>query len=400
MKGKSVLNLRPWPKIHQPLPRSPRESQQLLSALTTSFRRQLDAADTTQSTQSANEHMQTILNNPLFRVVPPGLKVTAAESRASLDQRMAKEPMAVFDELVAAGSINRENLGSCLASQLALIGSQSSDVKQEMQKSGAGSRIVNWFWASDATSRKLLFKSQRTSRAAVKFMAAEGLHREIAVFLRMLKDLNLGGKNGHIPDPKRRIFKLFLQDYMEADIRYGRGISGALTTLIHAAELTASMPEEVRIHMLRDNAIYLVGLIVSHGRSILLSSVSTAAFDRFCKAIDTIPSLALRSEALHLYHPSHPTAQPFLKYIREHPGLEAFSSSLPEQTQEPVLQVHLDALRLLLDQERYKDALQLVPRIQQMFSEDEGEAHQVHESRSDSRSQMDELMERLGVALV
>ncbi|CRG86087.1 hypothetical protein PISL3812_03090 [Talaromyces islandicus] len=396
MKGKPILNLRPWPKIHQPLPRSPRESQQLLSALTTSFRRQLDAADTNQSAQSANEHMQTILNNPLFRVVPPGLRATAAESRASLDQRIAKEPMAVFDELVAAGSINRENLGNCLFSQLALIGSQSSDVKQEMQKTGAGSRIVNWFWASDSASRKLLFRSQRTSRAAVKFMAAEGRHKEIAVFLKMLKELNLGGKNGHIPDPRRRIFKLFLQDYMEADVRYGRGISGSLTTLIHAAELTASMPDEVRTHMLRDSALYLVGLIVSHGRSSLLSSVSTADFDRFCNVLDTIPELALRSEALQLYHPSHPTAQPFLKYIRDHPELEAFSSSPPEQAQEPVLQVHLDALHFLLDQERYKDALRLVPRIEKMFSEDRGEVHKA----PDSRSQMDALMERLDVALV
>lgn len=405
MKGKSVLNLRPWPKIHQPLSRSPRESQQLLSALTTSFRRQLDAADTNQPAQSANEHMQTVLNNPLFRVVPPGLTYPqpAAASRATLDERIAKEPMAVFDELAAAGSVDGDNLGKCLNSQLALIGSQSSDIKQEMQKTGAGSRIVNWFWASDPGSRKHLFRSQRTSRAALKFIAAKGLHNEIAVFLRMLKELNLGGNNAHIPEyPGRRMFKFFLQDYMEADVRYGRGISGAFTTFIHATELTASIPDGVRSHMLRGGAIYLVRSIVSHGRSSLLESVPTAAFDRFCEILDALPALALRSEALQLYHPSHPTAQPFLKYIRDHPEEEAFSFSPLEQAQESVLQAHLDAMRLLLDQERYKDALQLVPRMQQMFSEDGVEAHKAHKAHKshDSRSQMDELMERLDVALI
>jgi hypothetical protein len=355
--------------------------------------------------------MQTVLNNPLFRVVPPGLTYPqpAAASRASLGERIAKEPMAVFDELVAAGSINRENLGNCLNSQLALIGSQSSDIKQEMQKTGAGSRIVNWFWASDPASRKHLFRSQRTSRAALKFMTAEGLHNEIAVFLRMLKELNLGGNNGYIPEyPGRRMFKFFLQDYMEADVRYGRGISSAFAALIHAAELTASMPDGVRAHMLRGGAIYLLRSIVSHGRSTLLDNVSTAVFDRFCEVLDSLPSLELRSEALQLYHPSHPTAQPFLKYIREHPEEEAFSFSPPEQAQESVLQAHLDALRLLLDQERYKDALLLVPRIQQMFSEDGVEAHNTHNTHNihnthkahDSRSQMDELMERLDVALI
>src|SRR5467141_2839805 len=68
MKKTSILNLKSWPKIHPPLPRTPRESQQLLSALTSSFRRQLDAAGN-KPVQSTDRHLKSILDNPLFRVV-------------------------------------------------------------------------------------------------------------------------------------------------------------------------------------------------------------------------------------------------------------------------------------------------------------------------------------------
>lgn len=343
--------------------------------------------------------MRTILSNPLFRVVPSGMTYhpqPAPESLDSLDKRIAKDPMAVFDQLVAAGSVDLKNLEACLVTQLALIGSHSSDIKQEMQKTGAGSRIINWFWASDPFSRRLLFKSQRTLRAAVKFMVAEGLHNEIAVLLKMVKDRYMGGDKCFIPKHAYgSVFKHFLQDYIEADVRYGRGISGALTTLIHAADLTAtSVPDETRVMMLKKGTSYLVGLIVSHRRKILLSSVPSSDYDRFCEVLDTLPVPRLGSETLRLYHPTQPTAQPFLNYIRDHPDLEIFSGN--ETAQEQGLQAHLDAMRLLLDQEKYKDAVWLVPRIKKLFSEEDGvEAQKSH----DSRLQMDKLLGRLDVAL-
>ena len=82
-------------KIHPQLPLSPRESQQLLNLLTTSFRAHLDRAhpqpETPQDSHAGNRsgrrnssparvassyvlatrHMDSILTNPLFAVTPP-----------------------------------------------------------------------------------------------------------------------------------------------------------------------------------------------------------------------------------------------------------------------------------------------------------------------------------------
>ncbi|KAH8694939.1 hypothetical protein BGW36DRAFT_299379 [Talaromyces proteolyticus] len=396
MKGKSILKIKPWPKINHPLPQTPRESQQLLSALTSSFRRQLDAADTHQPVHSANEHMQTILSNPLFRVVPP--KPTypqlASDTKSRLEKRIAEEPMIVFDELVAAGSITGKNIGDCLQAQLILIGSRSVDVTHEMKQTGAGMKIMNWFWASDPASRTHLFRSRRTWSAALKFMTAEGLHSKIAVLQRMLSELRLGGDSGQIPeDAGRRIFSVFLQDYIAADIQYGRGIGGALATFTNSVEMVSSMSDDTRNVMLTKSAEYLGRLIVDYGRSNRLDTVPVPAFERFCDMLKTVPWTALGSPALQLYHPSHPTATPFMDYIRDHPELP--QNSPAERNQEYILRVHLDAMRLLLDQNNHIDALRLAPRIKEMLSEDRVEIHKSH----NVHSQISKLMDRLDLAI-
>ena len=104
-------------KLHPQLPLTPRESQQLLSLLTTSFRTHLDrehpveaqtpnarkavsnedreALHTTSSAALASQHIDAVLSNPLFAVKPSRRGSEAAVSD------ILKNPMGWFTNEVA-----------------------------------------------------------------------------------------------------------------------------------------------------------------------------------------------------------------------------------------------------------------------------------------------------------
>ena len=374
MKTTSVLS-RAWRRIHPPLPRTPRESQQLLSALTSSFRRQLEAADTNQPSKSADQHVRSILENPLFRVVPPKGPALTPQERS---KRLAEEPMALFDELVAAGAITGRDIAECLRYQLALIGSSSSNAKEAMKTTGAGARVVSWFWASDSASRKTLFKWRPATSAALKFMAAEDLHDTVMIWLRMISKLDIGGLDGQIPEkPGRQLFRVFLADFLEADLQYGRGIESALRSFLQVAQMCSSLGDhitpETRELMLKPGAVCLSRWISDHGSDSSIKSISPDLYERFCAVIATFPSLPFSSASVWLYHPSRPTADPLLDYLQKRVLPAESSSKLKSQKRDHVVRVWLDVLRLLLDQQRDKDAALLVPHIKRLLQQERQE---------------------------
>jgi hypothetical protein len=399
MKGTSILNIKAWPKIHPPLPRTPRESQQLLSALTSSFRRQLDAADSNKPVQAADNHLRTILDNPLFRVVPSKPAYTPGDPHAQriLEKRLAEEPMVVFDELVASGSITGHDIAKCLRYQLALIGSTSGNADQAMKKSGAGARVVAWFWASDSASRKTLFKSRRATSAAVKFMTAEGLQDTIMVWLRMIRKRDLGGLDGQIPErPGQRLFSEFLSDFMAAEIRYGNGIVSALGYFVQACQMCSFLTDrpshDLHDAMLSAGGRSLCWWIVENSQSEEIKQVPPPVYDRFCEAMATLPHLSFLTAAVWLYHPTRPTAEFLLDHVNRHPPEK---QNTTESKRDSVIRVYLDAFRLLLDQEKYRDASWLAPYVRQLLSDDSVQAPK----RSHYSVEQGELVSRLDLAL-
>ncbi|KAL1968338.1 hypothetical protein VTN77DRAFT_1867 [Rasamsonia byssochlamydoides] len=400
MRGTSILNIKAWPKIHQPLPRTPRESQQLLSALTSSFRRQLDAADSNKPAESAERHLKTILDNPLFRVVPskPAHLPGNPHGQKPFKKRLAEEPMAVFDDLAASGSITGNDIAECLRSQLALIGSTSGDADQAMKSSGAGARVVSWFWASDSASRKTLFKSRRATSAALKFMAAEGLQDTIMVWLRMLSKRDLGGLDGQIPElPARRLFNEFLADFMASEIRYGRGIASALGYFLQASQmcslLTDQPSRDLTGAMLWGGAGSLGRYIIKNSQSQEVKEVPVPIYDRFCEVMTTLTCLPFLTAAVWLYHPTQPTAELLLAHVKQHPPETV--ENWTEAKRDNMIRVYLDAFRLLLDQEKYRDASWLAPYIRQLLSDDSVKASK----RTEYSVEQDELVSRLDLAL-
>lgn len=391
MKGTSIFQFKSWPKIHQPLPRTPRESQQLLNALTSSFRRQLDHAypasnvsnhnegdrqplNTESSAHATDKHLHNILDNPLFRIVPPKPTLVSHDRNAlrSVEEqrRLAEEPMLVFDELVASGSATVPAVTECLKSQLVLARSRDGQgVSEAMKASRAASRVVNWFWASDGASRRKLLQSRPWTTALTKFMVAEGLHNNVLDWLRLLINRDLGGDNGLIIEGlARQTFSHLLIDFLDAEIRYGNGFGSALKFYLRACQLHFTSPQadaSAAKPMLLAAGAQLSRVAMDQKPSI--ENVSISLYEEFMDVISTLTSTrSLLFASVAVCHPSQPDPQPFIRIV------ETLSPSKFQKyntaRRDAFLRVGCDALRILMvDRDNYRGATKLAQQMQHLL---------------------------------
>lgn len=401
MKNNSAfLKLKGWPKIHHPLPQTPRESQQLLSALTSSFRRQLDAADTNKPAQSASEHLDAILENPLFRVIPSKPAYPTIESHQKRQETedsfaIVKDPMRLLDDNVAAGTLTGRILKEVLRSQLSLIHNGSSNPERAMKTTGAGARVAKWFWASDSASRKSLFKIPGATKHAVMFMVAEGLHDELRAFLRLVYRADLGGTDGIIPRRiADRLFCTFLYHYVAAEITHGRGMASAMEIFVEVADsiLHSKDSESFKERILKGTVLHFGRLMSRDMDARVFKDVPVSVFDKYCKIVESLPGLRPYGLAMRIYHPTQQDARPFMEYVRE--LRKSKSAPRMEMGQDVLLQTSLNALRLLIDQGNYRDAAKYSHHVKNMLFEE-----RVTDRPNDSYSpQLDQLMDRLSLA--
>ncbi|OTA99674.1 hypothetical protein M426DRAFT_324925 [Hypoxylon sp. CI-4A] len=187
------------PKVHQPLPLSRRESQQLLESITTSFRKNLDqehpwehsdesashpsappsrkpilstsfptpptTSDTINRQRPTDRHLRAILSNPLF-----------AHEENKKRPTTSRDPLDVFDSAVSRGLMTPRRAAGFLAKVRSQIAGESAeDIRKGMADSGAGLRVVQWLRSSGLEKDLHLLSDSGLFGALVPFMYAEGL---------------------------------------------------------------------------------------------------------------------------------------------------------------------------------------------------------------------------------
>ncbi|KAJ5749668.1 hypothetical protein N7533_006696 [Penicillium manginii] len=416
MKGTSIFQFKSWPKIHQPLPRSPRESQQLLSALTSSFRRQLDHAypvtnnpnhdadrqplNTDSSAHATDQHLHTILDNPLFRIVPP--KGSPPHDRHAVrrleeQRRLATEPMLVLDEMVASGSATATVMLDCLKSQL-LLARSTTDLKS----SRAGSRVEHWFWSSDGASRQMLLQSRGSTAALTKFMVAEGLQSTILEWLKMALAQDLGGYNGRMTEEQsRQTVGHLLVSFIEAEVRYGAGFTSALRYYLRVCQMHFSTHLADGVPsgkaMLLAAGAHLSRTAMDQKPSI--EQVSQSLYEEFSEVISTLSSSrSLLFASVALCHPGKPNPQPFIRFVD---GLSpARFQTWSEARRDAFLRIGCDTLRILIDRKKIREATSLAQKIQVVLPEETATASiEATRTRTRTSAEEDYLLSRLDLNL-
>jgi hypothetical protein len=193
MKVSSALSVKAlMSKIHPPLPLNPRESQKLLSLLTSSFRQQLnqDGGETSTNHKPTDAHIRSILSSPLFALSRrkqsrSNPSTTSNRSNAggisALEeiQDSLSRPMEYFQEQVAAGTATLSTAKHCLRAHYNnLTTFRSETARTTMQNSQAGATVLHWLWSSGLQPSEYLHDPLFMDNL-IPFLVAEGRAKEV-----------------------------------------------------------------------------------------------------------------------------------------------------------------------------------------------------------------------------
>ncbi|RAL01711.1 uncharacterized protein BO80DRAFT_55542 [Aspergillus ibericus CBS 121593] len=382
----------PWSKLHLPLPRTPRQSKQLLNAITSSFRRQLDReyptnkpslsnhshapeepspAKSNSSAHATDRLMHNILNNPLFRVKPSESAISSNTSgmRDAKQRRMLTEPMVVFDELAAAGHVESKDLFLCLQYQL-MLARASGDVVKAMKDSKAGTKVVNWWRASNWDDRVKIFQHQsprqvrqkstgllRTSTTLLKFMVAEGMQDTVLLWWMKLAAPDPRDFSSYIDRDTTNLWaRCLLTDLVAAEIQYGGGLGSAMRYYVQVNDLYFSKYPDGKHdkNSLFRNAGYYLFINLSLGTPDSGGKIPTSLFSEYSRAFSRAYNSELITASLALHHPTQPDPRPFLQFVRDYDmaALQALSK-IKRRVFAHSCSV---AIRILTDRGKHRDA--------------------------------------------
>lgn len=314
-----------FPPIHQPLPLNRREAQQLLSALTTSFRRNLDrehgwlhdepspsspfdpaaAAPTSPKDfrRPADRHLRAILSNPLF-------SYDRTAHQASGRPATERDPMDVFDEAVARGLMTTRRAAGCLqAKQRQIVQSPSLSIKQAMSESGAGLRVVQWL-RSSGLERDLSFVAYPAlASPLLNFMVAEDLEEIAWSWIHRL----MQGEGPEATVKQQPVASFLLDSLISAKADGASNLDDAYSILLRGEEIFKSTPAYEQNIILSWRHLSWLSTVDAWRRS----APSEVLFESFV-AIGNCLRKPLQIDRAHLslHHPTQPSHTLAVKFLQ------------------------------------------------------------------------------------
>lgn len=373
-------------KLHPQLPLSPRESQQLLNLLTTSFRSHLDrehpvyvaekaqqsvvrystnagyeplhaapAASAVSSAALASQHLGAVLSNPLFAVKPSR---RGSESSAS---HILRNPMRWFLNEIAAGTATLSKVSLCLEILDRHTAGQPLQLRGDKTP---GAIISEWLQSSGLDMSKEFLDMCTTTQT-----------RQPDTFVSRLVTVLISGGE------KRILWKWFGRPW-------NQGLSSAKSIMFRKKLLLQMVRSEAsqdlrqrlltfeRAHDLTEKHGYPYETLRPAGQflvqTVMVKSTESIGHDlyqsfqkstklwlpgKWAQAVDSM---------LWLHHPSGSSATPGLQFIEDPVGAVTFASANPSRRRF-IVQLSLGVARQLLEEERYEDAQTVMAFSKQHF---------------------------------
>lgn len=328
-------------KVHHPPPLDKRESQRLLKALTTSFRKNLDkehgfwledAPSTSLSTSSlpnlastsststsgkafstsrdahrrpTDRHVRAILSNPLF---------SYDASKAAANLPAERDPMDVFDQAVAKGLMSPERAaGVLVAKRQAIAQSASISVNQSMAASGTALRVLQWLRSSGLERHLTFMKTKALVDTLIPFMVEEGLEEAAWIWLERL----MRGEGPAMPFKKHATYASYLlSSLVRVKVSPASPLNNGYASIIRAGDMFRESQyfEAAAIHPWR--SLSIGSTVFAWQRS----QPSEALFDSFAamsgQLSTRIGSVKIDRAHLDLHHPTHPDATLAVQYLK------------------------------------------------------------------------------------
>ena len=381
-------------KLHPQLPLSPRESQQLLSLLTSSFRAHLDRehplgpAESSQkrpiprpslsndqrgpspigatpsSYASATQHIDSILNNPLFAVKP---RRRGSES-AALD--VLRDPRTWFVNEIAAGSANLSKAALCLE---VLEKTPSEGLSRLRDRKGLATTLADWLKTSGLDTSKrfvdmCIGKSGRGSRFLDRLLALFLAENETTAPWRWFIRSNeqrvkeTGLNTAKIVTFRQQLLAKMASAEANADLTRG------LAVFMQAFRVVENAGYESAYSILRSAGGHLVNRIstnIDQGSKVdaeLYQSFSLSSqrwLGAWSRAVESM---------LWLHHPLQRSATPGLQFIQDSAGAVAHVKS-SQSRRNFVVQLCLGVARQLLEEEKFAEAQSVMAFTKEHFAD-------------------------------
>lgn len=357
-------------KLHPQLPLSPRESQQLLTLLTTSFRTHLDRefpkakqanlisknkllpgpspARSISSFESTSQHINSILTDPLFAVKPQ----RRGSQPAAID--VLRDPQAWFVDQIAAGTATLSKAVMCIE---LLRSTPYTPARQEQEKSLANT-TAQWLRTSGTDSSREFVLLVSTSNyqprgflyGLLDILMAEGQTSVpwrwyIKTQAQRIKETNL--EESRVAQFRRLLLSTMVR------VNRNRDVNAAVAVFLQAFRMAQIEGHEVAFSILRPAGAALVNYIIATPNH----SIQPEAYQSF---IGTLPlwlgdwSSAVEA-MLWLHHPQKRSALQGLRYIQDHQGAVLYAQSTRSR-KGFLVQLCLGVARQLLEEEKYTDA--------------------------------------------
>jgi hypothetical protein len=404
-------------KIHQPLPLNPRESQQLLNILTTSFRQHLDREHPPFRTDNAarphpqnptaskprrrrnsdftahptDQHLHSLLANPLFSLSPGG-----KESKS--------DPMEIFDQAVAKGMMDTQYAYTCLIKvKRDIIQSPVLNIRDGMKESGAGLKVLKWLVSSGTANNNEFLKHKGFPGLLMQFLVAEGLQEASWTWIKRAlegrPDINKLEGFARLEARQQAIQPLMLLLSAEA---MGTAVSldNAYLCLSRAAGYFKSASIIEMRPFLGPPGLFLV-------HSTIFGTHEPSNESNFESFLSLVPVISKDSEYyfahLNVLHPTKPTPDFALNYLLKHmdsspESLQAIDGTAESKQNRSQIQFCLDTAKLLLETKRFGEAHWVMDLLRTHYPRQLGveESRQLEQAKAEASSL--ELLEGLSLA--
>lgn len=357
-------------KLHPQLPLTPRESQQLLNLLTTSFRAHLDrehpphtsetasrrtsnrepydhhaSLRATSSAALASKHLNTVLSNPLFAVKPSRHCPQSAASQALND------PLGWFLNEIAIGTASLSKVSTCLD-----MLDRPGQMPQLHHGRTPGAVIGGWLNSSGMDKQinfyQMCIAPNNFISRLVTMLMADGEKRLLWKWFARPR----------ANDGKAFTFKKLVLKHM---VRVGvsENLSEGLLLFERAHDICGE--QQGGYDRLRPAGQYLIQTIMSTPTNL----ISHELYDSFKRSTKLwIPATWAQAvdPMLWLHHPTGASTTPGLQFIHDPTGAAAYATARPS-LRSFVVQLSLGVARQLLEEERYDDAQAVMAVTKQHF---------------------------------
>ena len=333
MKATTLLSIKGWlSKIHPPLPRSARESQKLLSVLTSSFQRQLDEAHP--PIERRGRPSPSVSASPVKALSPSTLNL-ADPSAMITNGSTVSDPVALHARAIWKGANDLETFTNLLNAQTAATQkSENIEAVSDMER-----YVETWFCKASTTTRTTVLgnlsilwtlKKMLRERACRDMLwreverlvteSPEYVTYEEAVAISTCSNVLLSGCHPLSMRVAATAFTRILSIFQ------GRGYKVKSPDNTRGESMAS-------FHPLAEPAAALVKFIIAHPNT---HSLSAEHFDALLSISELWSNtLLLKKELVQAFHPSKPNPSAVLRALRDPRFRLAYSSRLKELEARP-----------------------------------------------------------------